>query len=330
MNTGLLVLGMHRSGTSAVAGTLGLLGAEAGSSLMPPHPDINPKGFWENDDIVAVHESILKRLGSSWHDERNLPTLWWQQPELKPMRQELVQIISRGLSHAPLWMVKDPRLCRLLPLWGTILKESALKAKVILIIRHPHEVAESLKQRDGIPHERSYFLWLQHVLDAERFSRGYPRVLITYEQLLSDWRNVVNHIALSLSLPEINKTEQLQKKVDDFLEPGLRHHVVAPENLGGGYLLELAQSVYQAHIEGKDITQLDRTLDPLSKEINVFEKQIHSWSTEIQDISAALTTERGKAYAAENEISRIKSTVSWQLTKPLRLLANLPNRLTRH
>ena len=68
----LLILGMHRSGTSAVTGALALRGVYLGQDLMPPGPD-NPRGFWEHAGVVAIHERLLEALDRRWDDLRAMP-----------------------------------------------------------------------------------------------------------------------------------------------------------------------------------------------------------------------------------------------------------------
>ncbi len=72
----ILVLGMHRSGTSALTRVLNLLGAELGSRLMPAVSGNNENGFWENQDAVDIHEALLSDLGRNWHDIREMPAGW--------------------------------------------------------------------------------------------------------------------------------------------------------------------------------------------------------------------------------------------------------------
>src|SRR5215469_9555194 len=73
------VLGMHRSGTSAVTRVLNLLGVELGTGLMAASPD-NERGYWEHLGIVQEHDQLLEALGSSWDDVRALPPDWTKNP----------------------------------------------------------------------------------------------------------------------------------------------------------------------------------------------------------------------------------------------------------
>jgi len=336
----LVVLGMHRSGTSALAGMLGLLGAETSSTLLPAHPDDNPRGYWENADIVAIHDKILASFGSSWHDERKFPPQWWLLPELEPLREELIDVIQRDYSSADLWMVKDPRLCRMMPLWSPILDDVADEAKVIMIVRHPHEVAESLNRRDGISHERAYLLWFRYMQDAAKWSRAYPSVLVSYEQLLSDWRAVIGHVVQKVDVPISYNNPLIEKEVDLFLEPQLRHNVAADE-LRNGRLLEIVQSIYHSCLGVVDLTYLSALLSPFEDEINAITDQLRPLSDEIQSLRcshsklviahAELVAKHDRlvkiAAARGKEITRIKSTVSWHVTKPLRFLNYLIRKL---
>ena len=94
---GLLVLGMHRSGTSALTRTLSLLGAELPRTLIPAHPS-NVTGHWESRDLAAVHEELLAAAGSSWRDFRPLDQGWLRSPPAAPFRARLAAILARDLG----------------------------------------------------------------------------------------------------------------------------------------------------------------------------------------------------------------------------------------
>lgn len=338
----LIVLGMHRSGTSALAGTLSLLGIDPGPSLMPAHGGINPKGFWEHADIVAVHERLLAALHTSWHDERPLPDRWWKSPTIAPFREELIDIINRDFSRSPAWILKDPRLCRLLPLWLEILAAFGAEPRFALCLRNPAEVAQSLAQRDGIPESRALLLWLRHLLEAVVWTQGYPRTIVNYEQLLADWRSVAIPLLHNLSLPVPTDTT-LFAKVDDFLEPSLRHHRAEVSPISDNHILQLAIQVFDI-ARSTPVEQLPAALATVADEVNTVGHLIAPWAAQIQSMTAATqamaaTTHtlnesiihlENRITSLNTEIARIKSTVSWQVTKPLRLIANLPRLIREH
>src|SRR5579864_81175 len=165
-STALVVLGMHRSGTSALTGMLHHLGVALGERLMPATID-NPRGYWEHTDIVAAHDRLLSALGSAWDDIRPLPGGFEHGEPAADGRRELAAIVRRDFAEAPLWALKDPRLCRLMPLWSMLFDEERISPRYILALRHPLDVAASLDARDGISTPRALLLWLGHLLDAE-------------------------------------------------------------------------------------------------------------------------------------------------------------------
>lgn len=225
-----IILGMHRSGTSAVTRLLNILGLELGPYLMQPSKD-NEKGYWEHKDIVDLHDQVLAALGSSWCDTRPLPEGWQHREDISRLKQELSAVIERDFAGGPLWGFKDPRTCRLLPLWHSIFEALGVRPSFVIVHRHPEEVAASLARRDGFKREKSLLLWLEHVLDAERLTRRHPRVFITFEQVLTDWRRTAMRISDTLGIVWPVAIESRAAEAEAFITPSLRHHNRA--ELGG-------------------------------------------------------------------------------------------------
>ncbi|MBW1816942.1 MAG: hypothetical protein JRJ60_07260 [Deltaproteobacteria bacterium] len=222
----IIILGMHRSGTSALSGVLKLLGVELGSRLFLPEPGVNDKGFWEHEGIVRTHDRLLTALDSNWDDVFPLPDNWWKSEAAAPYAGELNEILAGEFSEAPLWSVKDPRMCRLVPMWLELLASRKTDPLFVIMVRDPVEVARSLGKRDDFQEEKSYLLWLEHVCESVKWSRGYPRALITYDRLLDDWRSALADVAGDLSIAWPKALESAATDIDRFLEPGLRHHRV--------------------------------------------------------------------------------------------------------
>lgn len=240
----ILVLGMHRSGTSAITGLLNLLGVELGNRLMPPAASNNESGFWEHMGVVEIHDALLHALGRNWHDLRQLPRDWLHSDAAKVAKGKLAALIKSDFAKSTLWAVKDPRLCRLLPLWCELLSELQIEPCVVMVLRHPDEVSRSLRDRDGFPLEQGLLSWLEHVADAELDSRGWLRAIVAYDDVLSGWRRPLEHLGVKLAIDWPCAPDCVADEVDTFLIRGQRHHVMDAAQTAE--LPGLIQDVYEA------------------------------------------------------------------------------------
>ena len=258
-STALVVLGMHRSGTSALTGVLHRLGVVLGEHLMPATED-NPRGYWEHADIVNVHERLMATLGWGWDDIRSLPARFEESEPARAAAQELLTIAARDFSAAPLWGLKDPRLCRLLPLWSGIFAAEQVSPRYVLAVRHPLDVAASLTARDGIGTARGLLLWLGHLLDAERATRRARRIVVHYEDLVGaqGWRRVADEMADALGIvwPHVDAAS-----VDAFLAPELRRRRASDE--ASGPLPSWVAAVYDAF--RNDNSRLETVCDDIGR-----------------------------------------------------------------
>ncbi len=203
-----LVLGMHRSGTSALARALHLLGFGLPGNLLPPAPD-NPGGYFESKDLTRLNEEILVAAATSWHDPSPIPAEWFTSTAALAFRERAAAFVCKALAPSPMIVLKDPRLCRVLPFWRACLTELGITFGSVLILRDPREVARSLQMRvlvdltrPGGPLSlaRAHWLWLRYVLEAEKHSRDLPRALLTYELLLDDAPRELACIARALQI----------------------------------------------------------------------------------------------------------------------------------
>ncbi len=177
--TALVVLGMHRSGTSAVAGALVARGADAGNALLPSTSD-NANGYFEDARLVAASDALLASAGFAWDEPGPLP-----RPLVALAAQSaLVDVLSEFGDRSTPAVVKDPRACRLVPEWSQAMDEAGLRPAYLIVLRDPREVAASLQARDGMSAYRAAQLWLEHLLEAEHATRGAARVFIDFEDLV--------------------------------------------------------------------------------------------------------------------------------------------------
>ncbi len=218
------VLGMHRSGTSAIARALRLLGVELGSKLHPPGFD-NPKGFWEDSEVVAINEDLLKAINSSYDQ---LDLAWdgvsGDQEAINELRIRATSLLGERLASYKIWGFKDPRTCRLIRFWKPIIESSGAECRVVLALRNPLSSAISLQKRNGLPIEKGCFLWLQHVLPSVLDPLGKKVIAVDYDLLMQSPFEQLERMAKGLGLSLAAEDEPaVAEYVQDFLDDGLRH-----------------------------------------------------------------------------------------------------------
>ena len=228
----LIVLGMHRCGTSALAGALSILGVELGGPLMSPREGENTRGYFEHLEIYRFHQRLLETLGVSWDDLRSPRFEADGDPQFGELREELAGILRRHFAGASLWAVKDPRACRFLPLWRAVLAELGCAPRYLIIFRHPDEVAASLARRDRFSRDKSDLLWADHFLAAEAATRGEQRSFLSYAELLRAPEIELARVAKEVGIEwPAGGGEAMVGELREFLSGRLRHHVASATEL---------------------------------------------------------------------------------------------------
>lgn len=242
-----LILGMHRSGTSAVARVANLLGAELGRELVPPGPD-NPRGFWEHAEVVRINDELLHGLQRTWYQMRDLPEGWIDSPQARFAATRIGDLIDRDFGAGGLCAVKDPRMCLTAPLWIEAFQARGIDAACLFVVRDPGEVVASLHRRNDWPRAPLYLMWVQYLMAATAASERRRRAMLTYDQLLSDWRGSMTRVARHLRLCWPAETDRgAADRIDAFLDAGHRHHRVPRHAAAAGAdTPELAAKLYQA------------------------------------------------------------------------------------
>lgn len=219
--TAILVLGMHRSGTSALARLLGYLGATLPADAIEAHSD-NARGYWESAAIVKADDQLLRVARSSWFDPRKLDLSRLDPSALRSRKDRIWEAVTAAFGDSRLMAIKDPRQCRFVPALVETLAEYGVASRAVLMLRSPAAVARSIAARDGTTSAFAHLLWLRHMIDAERATRGLIRAVIGFDAMLADWRDTARRL-LPLtggSLPE----GATAAEIDAFLDRSLRHH----------------------------------------------------------------------------------------------------------
>ena len=218
---------MHRSGTSALAGTLVCLGADPPRSLQPGDEN-NEAGYWESERLREVSDEALSLIGLAWDRIDAVSDTWLQSEPAQRLRARAAELLRAEYGDSPLFVFKDPRVTRLWPFWRDALAECGAEASFLIPVRNPLEVASSLKVRDGIAPGRGLLLWLRYMLDAEFQTRGERRAFVSYADLLRDWRSVTRRAGerCGVAWPRVTAHET-ELKIESFLSSRLRHHEIS-------------------------------------------------------------------------------------------------------
>ena len=237
------VTGMHRSGTSFIAGALQFLGVDLGAPdrHMRPGPD-NPKGYFEVQAIMQLNDELLAHLGGAWDEPPVLDPGWELGAGLAPFRDRADAILADTFGPPDEWPAriawKDPRLSLLMPFWRTVTEISA----TIVVVRDPVEVVASLGARGySVGPSQAAGLWLRYLFAASADNPG--RLLVRHSDIFDDLSRTVARLASHLDLPAPDA--DVEARVRDHLDIGLRHHDAtraAPEL--DNPLLELASAVW--------------------------------------------------------------------------------------
>ena len=216
----ILCLGMHRSGTSVIAGCLPSLGASLGDRAQWGGPD-NPN-FNEDTNFLHLDDEILRRLRMRWDTLGPIDPAVWSSPLLDDLRLLVApSLLKRRLTRWPVFAVKEPRLCRLLPFWRPLL--AGIDVAIVHVIRHPSAVAASLHHRNGIALPAALDLWADHVEAQFRdVDPAWKTVTMDYDGFLAGPGTSMKHIADALGLKLDLRTAKAFRH--DVMKPSLRHH----------------------------------------------------------------------------------------------------------
>ncbi|TLU67356.1 hypothetical protein FE810_03485 [Thalassotalea litorea] len=296
-----IVIGMHRSGTSALSGELSRLGVFMGKHLLKPQKGVNDKGFYENAHLLALNEQLLDRNQLSW-DYPLLPPPFPESISAKFKRKSLA-FLEKEYGTAPLWGMKDPRVSILLPFWHEVFQSADIEPIYVLMIRNPLEVAASLHKRDKFSQDKSLMLWLNYNFFSYLYSGKNARVVIDFEQLLEHPDSAMEPLVSKLAID----VEQGQS----FIDKSLKRQVVDAVEVTG-ILPTLALDLYRAIIDDNK-----PKVDSLFEQYQVYQSSIHPVLKEhLQQVQASEVHFR-------HRFENLYDSVTWQLVRPLKKLESM-------
>ena len=258
----LFILGMHRSGTSALGGVLSLLGIDFGSKLLKADKN-NPKGYFENKEVYELNRTILKENNSLWDDYIfKISAIGSLQFDDYVSRAK--KVIKNEFKESDNFAIKDPRNCLLFPIWEAACKKLGVQVKVIIPYRNPLEVSASLSKRDGFSQEKGMLLWCHYFISAENFSRQYSPFFIFFDDFLISPINLLTQVE---KLVGIKSSKKQLKDIQGFLDQKIKNNNIPFEDFKNDFP-NVVQRLIRT-IKNKDF-QNHNLFDQVQLEFNLF------------------------------------------------------------
>ena len=217
----IIILGMHRSGTSSVTRLINMMGAYLApeGQEMPSQPD-NPKGFWERADVMQLNDEILHSAGGTWDEVAHLDFDKINTEQKDNFRKRIQAIVLGMDAHRP-WVLKDPRMCLVYPFW-----KPALEVPVSLFVyRNPIQIAQSLSKRNNIPFFTGIALWEYYTVTALKAAQGTKLLVTRYEDIMGDPVSEVERLTGKLEKAGVAGLRVPSKEeITSFITPDLCHN----------------------------------------------------------------------------------------------------------
>ena len=309
-----------------------------GKELLAPAWD-NPKGFFENKRVMIFNDSkLLPALKTTWHDLS--PLKWDFSLFSDELKKEALQILEEDYGEKPLFGIKDPRMCLLLPFWEKILSHLKSKVKVIIPYRNPLEVAYSLFHRNNFPIGKGLLLWGKYVLYGEYYSREFQRVFVSYDQLVRDPLGTLSLIDEKLELGLSEEIKRNEQGIISFIERNMKKFNLTLRDLPSNtphFVREAASlleklSLGEERDSGNVREKFDRLRESYEREVgNYYIELINHEGSRLQ---VTLLIDDGKGFRRELSFSkslkpiRTSQEVSFELPPNLEIYGlrfELPN-----
>jgi len=276
----IVVLGMHRSGTSTIARALQTMQVSLGDKLMAPAAGDNPKGFFEDTEIYALNVEILRALQSEWFSLVPVSANDVQMLRERGYFLRAVDLVQSKAGGPAVFALKDPRIAKLLPFWDAVFRQCRLKVSYVVAVRHPRSVAQSLAKRNGFDLERGYLLWLDHVVKILPVARAAHAVFVDYDRLIDTPIPQVERLAKALDLSVY--PVDLAQYTGDFLEQELRHSLFTPDDLAADAgCPPLVGEIHAAMVE--------QATAPAGAKETITRGRLHRWTQEYERLHPTLS-----------------------------------------
>ena len=226
-----MILGMHRSGTSAVTRLVNLVGPSVcvrGDLLMGTSSNV--KGFWESTSLIKLNDELLADSDHSWWYPPSIDDLRRWEPGVDRATVNGARAVFDRAHPSEPWVWKDPRTCLTLSFWRRTL---AQRVAGVVVYRNPLDVARSLERRNLMSVEFGLALWMRYTRALIEQAGGMPLMVSNYDDILEDpeaWSAIARGFLGDLGMA-VDATVDAAS-IREFVNPKLRHNAHSPPDRG--------------------------------------------------------------------------------------------------
>jgi hypothetical protein len=274
------VIGVQRSGTSAITRGLQVLGVNLGNfygyDIVSPD---NEKGFFEDLEISYLDVNMLNSIGYTW-DNPALPVFDDNTKQvLSAFYPIAANIVNRRFENTDLFGFKDPHAVKLLPFWNEVFKDAGIEVSYIIACRNPLSVIKSsMHNREGFDSVKGFYIWLGATLASLIHSAGYKRIVVDYDELMKNPEKQLRRTAERLNLKFDSGSPEFIEYKESFLSESLRHTSFGIDDLAANS--DVPPKIAELYVLLKRIAMGEISIDGIEAAAKI--NKIYSWMAELR------------------------------------------------
>lgn len=318
----IIVLGVQRSGTSAITKALSVLDTDLGSDLIDKHDIVNSTGFWEDSDIYELNKDILSYLGIEWSSLREVILDDFSDEKLESFATQAFEILSRKVKNDTVFVLKEPRITKLLSFWCYVFDKYNFSCRYVVALRKPNDVISSFSRLNGVmvselESNADYvsLLWVSYLLMTLNIIANKRYIIVDYDELLENPKDVIFTISDVLNIPY--DSEKLEIFCNEFLNKKLNHSVKM------SYQISIADELYTILNKIKNNNydfSIEKSIETIEKEykkycnffflIGDFKNKANRHSSRVKELEKELYLMNAHKDKVENINSKLEVNIS--------------------
>lgn len=295
-----------------MARALSLAGAALPKNLMAAAPS-NPRGFWESQEIRDFNDEVLKAFDSEWDDFFAGRPQHYLSNFDRVFSQRATELLENIFGMEDFVVLKDPRINVLTAFWNRALRAAGFQPTYVIMVRHPMEVAASLRERDAFSTEKALLLWLDNMLAAERDTRGSLRVFVAYKDLLINSRRALDRIEAAAGHPLPRRTSANQNAIEQFLTSSLRNQNLGDAEIAGDSVLSALVAKVYAWFEAAAADAEQDNTAPLAEANEYLKSLSENLGPVLADFRSKIAEYRRHAEGLQHNLNKLRNEVDAEL-----------------